>query len=161
MSPGSISRNLLVNRDKPPFDNADLRRAMALSLDRQAFIDTITEGKGEIGGAMQPAPAGVWGMPPELLQKLPGYDPDITKNRAEARRIMENLGYGPDKRLSIKLSTRDIPFFRDPAVILIHQLKQVYKACRRRCPANHLLQPGRDLLAALRERAADYGQQHL
>ncbi|MBV9586781.1 MAG: ABC transporter substrate-binding protein, partial [Alphaproteobacteria bacterium] len=126
MSPGSINRNLLVNRDKPPFDNADLRRAMALSLDRQAFIDTITEGKGEIGGAMQPAPAGVWGMPPELLQKLAGYDPDVAKNRAEARRIMEKLGYGPDKRMSIKVSTRDIPFFRDPAVILIDQLKQVY-----------------------------------
>jgi peptide/nickel transport system substrate-binding protein len=65
LSPGSISRNLLVNHDKPPFDNAELRRAMALSLDRQAFIDIISEGKGEIGGVMQPAPAGVWGMPPD------------------------------------------------------------------------------------------------
>src|SRR6266446_3911024 len=27
--------NLLVNRDKPPFDNADLRRAMTLTLDRK------------------------------------------------------------------------------------------------------------------------------
>src|SRR5262249_2572216 len=42
-SPGSINRNLLVNRDKPPFDNAELRRAMALSLDRQGFIDIISE----------------------------------------------------------------------------------------------------------------------
>jgi ABC-type transport system substrate-binding protein len=39
LTPGSINRNLLINRDKPPFDNRDLRRAMALSLDRQAFID--------------------------------------------------------------------------------------------------------------------------
>ena len=31
---GGINRNLIVNRDKPPFDSPDLRRAMALSLDR-------------------------------------------------------------------------------------------------------------------------------
>src|SRR6266700_2171438 len=30
------STNLLVNRDKPPFDNPELRKALALTLDRQA-----------------------------------------------------------------------------------------------------------------------------
>ena len=34
-----INRHLLVNRDKPPFDNPELRRAMALSIDRKAFVD--------------------------------------------------------------------------------------------------------------------------
>jgi peptide/nickel transport system substrate-binding protein len=34
MTPTGINRHLLVNRDKPPFDDPDLRRAMALSLDR-------------------------------------------------------------------------------------------------------------------------------
>ena len=47
-------------------------------------------------------------MPPEMLQTLPGYDPDVAKNRAEAREIMEKLGYGPDKRLEVKVSTRNI-----------------------------------------------------
>ena len=68
LTQGSINRNLLINRDKPPFDNRDLRRAMALSLDRQAFIDIITEGQGDIGGVMQPTPAGLWGMPPGHCQ---------------------------------------------------------------------------------------------
>jgi peptide/nickel transport system substrate-binding protein len=40
----NVSRNLIVNRDAPPFGNPDLRRAMSLSLDRQAFIDILTEG---------------------------------------------------------------------------------------------------------------------
>ena len=31
----------------------------------------------------------------EMLKTLPGYDPDVPKNRAEARQIMEKLGYGP------------------------------------------------------------------
>jgi peptide/nickel transport system substrate-binding protein len=120
------ARNLIVNRDKPPFDNPDLRRAMSLSLDRKAFIDIITLGRGEIGAAMQPPPEGVWGMPSEMLQTLPGYDPDVPKNRATARKLMENLGYGPDKRLPVTVSTRNLSGYRDPAVILIDQLKEVY-----------------------------------
>jgi peptide/nickel transport system substrate-binding protein len=126
VTPGGISRNLLVNRDAPPFDNPDIRRAMALSLDRKAFIDIISEGQGDIGGVMQPLPEGLWGMPPDILTLLPGYDPDVEKNRSEARQIMRKLGYGPDKRLAIKVSTRNIPVYRDPAVILIDQLKEVF-----------------------------------
>jgi len=124
--PLGISRSLIVNRDVPPFDNPDLRQAMALSLDRQAFINIITEGYGDIGGAMQPPPEGLWGMPPDMLKTLPGYDSDVQNNRAEARQSMRKLGYGPDARLKIKLSVRDLPFLRDPAVILIDQLKEVY-----------------------------------
>jgi len=126
LSPGGINRNLIINRDRAPFDNTELRRAMALSLDRQAFIDIISEGKGEIGGVMQPGPAGLWGMPADLLNRLPSYDSDVAKNRAQARQTMQKLGYGPDRRLSVKLSARDIPYYRDPAVILIDQLKEVY-----------------------------------
>jgi len=123
---GNVSRNLLVNRDQPPFDNVDLRRAMSLSLDRQAFIDILYQGSGAIGGAMLPLPEGLWGMPPKILAALPGYDPDVQKNRSEARSIMEKLGYGPNKRQTVKVSTRDISYYRDPAVILIDQLKEVY-----------------------------------
>jgi len=121
-----INRGVIVNRDRPPFDRPDLRRAMALSLDRKAFIDIITEGQGDIGGVMQPAPEGLWGMPPEMQRELPGYDPDVRKNRAEARQIMQKLGYGANNRLEVKVSARDLPFLRDPAVLLIDQLKEVY-----------------------------------
>jgi len=126
MGPVGLNRGLIVNRDRPPFDNPDLRRAMALSLDRQTFIDILTEGEGDIGGVMQPSPAGLWGMPPDMLQTLPGYDPDVRKSRADARDIMQKLGYGSNNRLKIKVSVRDLPYLRDPAVIMIDQLKEVY-----------------------------------
>ena len=77
-------------------------------------------------GSCSPHPPGLWGMPPEMLNKLPGYDPDVQKNRAEARQIMHTLGYSLDNHLKIKVTVRDIPYYRDPAVILIDQLKQVY-----------------------------------
>jgi len=124
--PANVSRNLLVNRDKPPFDSPEVRRAMSLSLDRKTFIDILYEGQADIGGAMQPPPAGLWGLPAGELQTLPGYIPDVEKNRAEAREIMQKLGYGPDKRLPVTVSTRDVSYYRDPAVILIDQLKQIY-----------------------------------
>ena len=71
------SRTMIVNRAVPPFDSADLRRAMALSLDRKAFVDILTEGQGAIGGAMLPPPEGVWGMPREVLTSIPVYAADV------------------------------------------------------------------------------------
>ena len=126
LMPSNVNRNVMFNREAPPFDNPELRRAAALSIDRKAFVDILTEGKGNIGGAMLPPPEGVWGMPPEMLKTLPGYDTDMKTNRAEARSIMEKLGYGPDKRLAVTVSARNIPPYRDPAVILIDQLKEIY-----------------------------------
>jgi len=124
--PWNIPRLLIVNKARPPFDNAELRRAMALSLDRKAFIDILSDGQGDIGGTMLPPPDGAWGPPPEMMKTFPGYDPDIAKNRAEARKIMEKLGYGPNNRLSFPLTTRNVLAYRDPAVILIDQLKEIY-----------------------------------
>jgi peptide/nickel transport system substrate-binding protein len=126
LAPGNASTNLIMNRDNPPFNNPDLRKALAYAIDRKSFIDILAEGQGDVGGAMQPLPAGQWGLPTEMLQTLPGYGPDVEKNRDEARKIMQSLGYGPDKHLSVKVSARNIPIFRDPAVILIDQLKPIW-----------------------------------
>ena len=122
----NVSTNLLVNREKPPFDNPAIRRAMALTLDRQAFIDLLSEGKADAGGAMMPPPEGVWGLPPEILRAISGYGGDVEQNREAARKIMREQGYGPEKRLAVKVSTRNISAYKDPAVVLIDQLKQIY-----------------------------------
>jgi peptide/nickel transport system substrate-binding protein len=126
LRPRGVSSTLIVNRNAPPFDNADLRRAMALSLDRRAFIDVLSGGQGDIGAAMLPPPEGLWGMPPERLQTLSGYDPNVQKNRSDARAIMERLGWGPDHPLSVRVAARNIPLYRDPAIMLIDQLKEIY-----------------------------------
>ena len=47
---------------------------MSLSLDRQAFIDILTEGEGDIGGVMQPPPSGLWGMPPVSYTHLRAHE---------------------------------------------------------------------------------------
>jgi peptide/nickel transport system substrate-binding protein len=125
-APPNIYRDLLINRGRPPFDNRDLRRAMALSLDRKSFIDILAEGQGDIGATMLPPPEGHWGMPLDVVDTLPGYGLDVQKNRAEARRIMQALGYGPDRRLAVKVSHRNIATAASAAVVLVDQLKEIY-----------------------------------
>jgi peptide/nickel transport system substrate-binding protein len=122
----NLNLNLLVNRDAPPFDNADIRRALLLAIDRKAFIEALTQGTAEIGGTMQPPKDGVWGLSPDVLAGLPGFGPDVEQNRAEARGIMERLGYGPNNRLKFKISTRGLPLYREPAELLQGQLKEIH-----------------------------------
>ena len=121
----NVAPNVLMN-PVPPFDKPEMRRAVALTLDRKAFIDILGEGQGDMGGAMLPPPEGLWGMPKEILATLPGFGPDVAKSREEARALMRGLGYGPDKHLSVKVSARNLAIYRDPAAILIDQLKQIW-----------------------------------
>src|SRR5260370_32655281 len=130
LRPRGVASTLIVNRDAPPFDNADLRRAMALTLDRKSFIDVLSEGQADVGGAMLPTPEGLWGLPPDRLKQLPGYDPDVQKSRAEARKIMQQLGYGLDKPRTVKVATRNIPLYPDPAVMMTDPPREVHIAGR-------------------------------
>ncbi len=124
--PSNNTINMIVNSAAPPFDNPQVRRAMAMALDRPAFNTILSEGKSSVGVVMLPGPEGKWGMPPEELAKLPGYGADIEKSQAEAKKIMEGLGYSAAKPLKVKVSTRNIPLYRDPAVIFIDQMKKIH-----------------------------------
>ncbi|MFN4089719.1 MAG: ABC transporter substrate-binding protein [Alphaproteobacteria bacterium] len=125
LRPSNVSTNLIINSDAPPFDDPEMRRALALTLDREAFNDILNEGKATISGTMLPPPAGVWGLPPEKVKELVGFG-DVEANRAEARKIMESKGFGPNNRMKLKVITRNIPTFRNPAVIFLDQLSHIY-----------------------------------
>ena len=124
--PTNVTTQMLINREKPPFDNPELRQAMALTLDRETFIDIVSGGKASLSVSMLPPPEGTWGMPEAELRKLPGYSTDVAGRRSEARKMMERQGYGPGNKLKVKVTTRDYNTFRDPAVLLVDQLNQIY-----------------------------------
>jgi peptide/nickel transport system substrate-binding protein len=125
ISPMNVAANVLMN-PVAPFDDLQVRRAVAMTLDRKSFIDILTQGQGDIGTAMQPLPEGRWGLPEAMQRALPGYDPDVAKSREKARAIMTARGYSAAKPLKQKLSTRNLPTYRDASVLLISQLKEVY-----------------------------------
>lgn len=119
--------NLIINREAPPFDNPDIRQALALTIDRQSFNKIMNLGLPQgIGTSMLPPPDGVWAVPPDMLATFPGFGADIGKAREEARALMRKAGYGPDKRLPVKIFTRNVSTFRDPALILADHLKEIY-----------------------------------
>ena len=100
---------------------------MSLTLDRQAFIDIIADGQGAIGGVMQPPPDGLWGMPPDTHAKLAGLRP---RCRAEPRQGPQDHGEAGLRARTTGSRSRcrraTSPPYRDPAVILIDQLKEIY-----------------------------------
>jgi peptide/nickel transport system substrate-binding protein len=117
--------SIQINRT-PPFDKPELRRAIMLTIDHKAYIDILGEGQGDIGTAFLPGPEGQWAMPKEMMDKLPGYGPDVAKNRDEARGLMKGLGYGPDHHLPVTIVVKNVPSNRDPGAIFIDQLKQIW-----------------------------------
>ncbi len=120
----TVSENIIVNNRKPPFNNLKLRQAVNLAIDRDSVIKSIHLGAAFKGGAMMPPPWGVWGIPASKLKNVPGYG-DVAKNRAEARRLMKEMGYTASNPLRVKLSTRAISIYVDTAVLVIDHLKEV------------------------------------
>jgi peptide/nickel transport system substrate-binding protein len=125
ITPTNFAPNLLITQ-KPPFNNRELRKAIAMTFDRQALVDILGDGKGDIGTATLPGPEGQWALPKDMREDLPGYGTDVAKSREEARKIMQSLGYGPDNHLKLKIASRNLPDYRDAASILVDQLKHIW-----------------------------------
>ena len=65
---------------------------------------------------MLPGPDGVWGMPADMVKTLPGYGGGCSEKPGRSpAQSCKRLGYGPDKRLPVKISTRNLAVYRDPA----------------------------------------------
>nr|WP_245476702.1 ABC transporter substrate-binding protein [Bradyrhizobium sp. Leo170] len=139
VAPTNVSTNIIVNSSNRPFDNPDIRRALALALDRKAFISILFEGQGDIGGTMLPAPDGLWAMPKEMLEQIPGYRPDINANREAAKKL---AGNGRPEAQEAGLGDRQ-------------------EVAGGRRPSDHLPQSTGHLLAALCQRRHHHGEQLL
>jgi peptide/nickel transport system substrate-binding protein len=120
----SISDNIIFNTKKPPFDNLKLRQAVNLALNRAEMIHSVLVGGGVAGGSMLPPPYAPWGLPPAETSKLPGYR-DATSDRAEARRLLAEAGYGPGNPLKFVVSTRAFDTYMETATWVVSVLKNV------------------------------------
>jgi len=120
----SINDNLLMNFKKAPFTDARVRRALSLAIDRQAYIQAVRQGGAAVGASMLPRPWGVWGLAPGELAGLPGSG-DPAKQKAEARQLLTEAGFGPGHPLRLTVSTRAIAQYIDMATFALDQLKQV------------------------------------
>ena len=74
---------------------------------------------------MQPPPAGVWGMPREMLRPLPGYNPDVVKNRPKAARSWRSSATVLISGCQSRIDTQSGALSRSGGD-RIDQLKEVY-----------------------------------
>ncbi|MBI4081501.1 MAG: ABC transporter substrate-binding protein [Candidatus Lambdaproteobacteria bacterium] len=122
---GTNARYVMFNPRKPPFDNPRLRLAMSAALDRVAYGKTVLQGGAVIAGTLTPPPIGYWGQTHAELVDVPGYG-DPEKGKAEAQRIMRELGYGPDNPLKAEILANPVAVVLDSAVWTAGALKPIY-----------------------------------
>ncbi len=102
-----LSELLVVfNTQKPPFNDARVRRALSLAIDRWGAAEKLkaTTFLKYVGGLMRPGSS--MAMPEVDLVELPGFGHDVAAARAEAKRL---LGAAGVRDLKLTLLVRDIP----------------------------------------------------
>ena len=119
------SSHLLINHNAPQMQDPRVRRAISLALDRNVFVAS-QQGHGRVGGIMMTPPHGVWGLTPTQLETLPGFGRDIEKRRAEARKLMEDAGYGPNKKLKVTYFVRQANAAVQGATLVADQLRAIH-----------------------------------
>ena len=118
------SDNVLLNHKRAPFDNPVVRRAVNLALDRRSYVKSVRQDGAVIGAALMPRPLGFWGLGEADLRNLAGYR-DPARDKAEAKRLLAEAGYGPGKPLRLEMATRTLPIYVDLASFAVDQLRLV------------------------------------
>jgi peptide/nickel transport system substrate-binding protein len=118
------SDNVLLNHKRPPFDNPLVRKAVNFALDRRAYVKSVRQDGAVIGAALMPRPMGFWGLADADLRTMAGYR-DPARDKAEARRLLAEAGYGPGKPLRLEMVTRTSPIYVDLASFAVDQLRLV------------------------------------
>ena len=76
---------LAYNTTIPPYDNANVRRALNMAIDKQAIIDVVFQGSGQI--AKNPIPPTMWSYNDAIDDDA--YDPEKSKAMLEAEGVSD------------------------------------------------------------------------
>ena len=115
---------IAINNNAKPFTDIRVRKALTLGIDRYTGGKVLypLNGLRDVGGLMRPGTE--WGLPDAELQKLPGFGPDIEKNRAEARRLLAEAGYPNGFKVVLKNRNVKLPY-QDFAVFVIQEWRKI------------------------------------
>ena len=117
--------NLVVsfNARKKPFDDARVRKALSLAIDRWGGAEALQKIAlvRHVGGVLRPGYE--LAISRAELEKLPGFSRDVGASRAEARRLLKEAGAD---NLAFKLTNRNVAMPYTPVgVFLVDQWRQI------------------------------------
>jgi peptide/nickel transport system substrate-binding protein len=112
----NLIQGMFLNNEMPPFDNKLIRQALSYAVDRQAVIDMVAGGRGDvIGTNMFPGFKKYYAD--ELVEVYP-YDPQ------KAKELLAEAGYPDGFSFTITVPS-NYQYHVDTTQIVVEQLKQV------------------------------------
>lgn len=78
--------SVTMNVERPPFDDPTIRKAVMHSVNRQQYVDLIYGGDAQANGLVH-WPVGEYALPPEELDVLQKFDPELSKE------LIQQAGY--------------------------------------------------------------------
>ncbi|MDQ3459934.1 MAG: ABC transporter substrate-binding protein [Deinococcota bacterium] len=137
------NNTVVINTQRPPFDDARVRRALTLAIDRWAGAQALSQIAivGPVGGVMRPGSA--FAPSEEELEAIAGFGRDIEAAREEARRLLDEAGVA--QGFSFTLLNRDVRMPYEPiGIYVIDQWRRIG------LNAEHLVRETGPYLAELR-----------
>ncbi|WP_100655752.1 ABC transporter substrate-binding protein [Alteromonas flava] len=104
------------NTQKPPFDNPDVRRALAMAIDKSTLLDTVYFGSAKRATSI---------LPPTSWAYQPNAD-DINYNPVQAERLLRAAGIEPGFRMT--LWAMPVQRAYNPNAMKMARLMQAYLA---------------------------------
>jgi len=123
-SPWDCALLVVANHEKKPWDDKRARRALTLALDRYQASQALSRiAIVKLVGGVQ-VPGTPFATPPAELEKLAGYGRDIEKSRAEARRLLKEVGV--PEGYSFTFKNRGVPMpYESVAIWLVDQWRKI------------------------------------
>ena len=122
-SPWLCKVEMMFNTERKPFDDIRVRQAISMALDRWSGSEAISKISimKAVGGPLRPGSD--LALPPEELQKLPGFRKNGEAERAAATKLLADAGV---KDLKFKLTNRNVSQPFTPAgVYVVDQLRRI------------------------------------
>ncbi|MBI4200917.1 MAG: hypothetical protein HY531_01340, partial [Chloroflexi bacterium] len=117
-----------MNHTKPPFNDANVRKAVRLAIDYQDLQTRVFEGTGYPGAILDPRIYPSAAIPEAELKQYPGIRQPKDQDIAEAKRLLAAAGYGAGLDIG-ECSTSDGGFYPEFSSVVVQQLKRVGITC--------------------------------